>query len=176
MSQRTSVLPRVSQFGEPSRHAGTLSTRPAEPIRLRRRCKQTTAIGKELLQKGRQKLRKKICQHLAVARQGAPPAEVGKSSVGSMLTPLIGKRGRWRKRGTPRRIHRPGDRILLIFCLACHSNSSRFRIACPVNRLTGSRPPLRATPVVRASPALLMTGAALLPRYRRGIGPRQICR
>lgn len=130
---------------------------------------------RSFFRRGGRNLEKNICHHLAVARQGAPPAEVGKSSVGSMLTPLIGKRGRWRKRGTPRRIHRPGDRILLIFCLACHSNSSRFRIACPVNRLTGSRRPLRATPVVRASPALLMTGAALLPRYRRGTGPRQIC-
>ncbi|KAL6896388.1 hypothetical protein GGI43DRAFT_116227 [Trichoderma evansii] len=49
-----------------------------------------------------------------------------------------------------------------------------FQVACPANRLTGSRPPLGATPVVRASPVLLMTGAALLPRYRLGAGPRQI--
>lgn len=91
---------------------------------------------------------KKICHHLAVAPHGAPPAEVGKSSVGSMLTLLIGKR---EKGEQPRRIHRPGDRILFTFCLACHSNSSRFRIAClAVNRLTGSRSPLRATPVCQS--------------------------
>lgn len=86
-----------------------------------------------------------------------------------MLALLIGKR---EKGELPRRIHRPGDRILFIFCLACHLNSSRFRIASlAVNRLTGSRPPLRATPVCQSfsSPSKGRRGlVATLP-------PRQIC-
>lgn len=60
-------------------------------------CKRRPPSERSFYRRGGRNLEKKKSHHLAVAPHGAPPAEVGKSSVGSMPTPLIGKRGRWKR-------------------------------------------------------------------------------
>jgi hypothetical protein len=150
MIQRTSVLPRVSQFGEPFRYAGThcshfrLSQSASAGAVKRRRPSE-----RSFYRRGGRNFGKKNMPSLSRSAAWCPSRGSWQKLGGFDADASDWQERRWREKGEqPRRIHRPGDRILFIFCLACHSNSQPFQNRSPskpADRV--AVPPLRATPV-----------------------------